>query len=409
MGARGKACEAVVAGHICLDIIPDLAGMRIATPAEFLVPGKLLVTPPARLSTGGAVSNTGLSLVKMGIRTALMGKVGRDPLGAVVRLLLRQDWGVTEGMLEDESASTSHTVVLAPDSLDRMFLHNPGANDTFCARDIDYDLVGRARLFHLGYPPLMQRLFERDGAETIEILRRVKALGVTTSLDMSLPDPGSPSGRVNWRKVLEGALPHVDLFLPSAEEVLFMLDRERFLQWRAESARGVLDRLGGDELHAMAEELLGFGARIVGIKCGEHGLYVRTAGAARLADIGRAKPNPAGGFEDRELWVPAFRIEGPPSATGAGDALIAGFLAAYLRGLNLEDCTRYAVAEGAANVMQPDALSGVLAWDALEARLAEGWESRPLTVRGTGWRRDPGQPRWLGPSERRPVEMRPDR
>lgn len=34
-----------------------------------------------------------------------------------------------------------------------MFLHCPGANDTFSVDDVRYDLVSEARLFHLAIRP----------------------------------------------------------------------------------------------------------------------------------------------------------------------------------------------------------------------------------------------------------------
>ena len=36
---------------------------------------------------------------------------------------------------------TSYSIVLAPPGIDRVFLHHPGANDTFCADDVNYALV----------------------------------------------------------------------------------------------------------------------------------------------------------------------------------------------------------------------------------------------------------------------------
>ncbi len=158
MSKEQKACDVVVAGHLCLDVLPDLTHVKLNAPNDFLVPGKLLDTGPTAISTGGPVSNTGLNLIKLGIDTSLMGKVGDDPFGNLIQLLLRQDWGVTQGMIVDKTVATSYTVVLTPHGYDRMFLHCPGANDTFCADDIDVDLVGKARLFHFGSPPLMRRV-----------------------------------------------------------------------------------------------------------------------------------------------------------------------------------------------------------------------------------------------------------
>jgi sugar/nucleoside kinase (ribokinase family) len=389
--------DAVVAGHICLDIIPNLAQMNLATPGEFFTPGKLVNTDAAILSTGGPVSNTGLALVKLGINTALMGKVGRDPFGHLIRLLLEQRWGIFEGPVAAEDAVTSYTVVLSPPGHDRMFLHCPGANDTFASEDIDYDLVARARLFHFGYPPLMRRMFERDGEELIEIFRRVKALGVTTSLDMALPDPDSPSGRADWRKILAGVLPYVDVFLPSAEETLFMLDRKRFGEHR--SAGGdMLDRFTGDDLHALSETLLQMGAAVAVIKVGHRGIYLRSATGKRLGGLSPARAEDPTPWAERELWHPAFDITPPPNATGSGDSAIAGFLAALLRGHLPGECLRFANGNGAFNVMTPDALSGIRPWEELTETLRDGWDTQKLELTGSGWRRGAGA-LWRGPAD----------
>jgi sugar/nucleoside kinase (ribokinase family) len=260
--------DAIVAGLICLDIIPHFGG-----PAT-LTPGKMTEIGAAALATGGAVANTGLALHRLGIATGLMGKLGDDLFGqAVLGIVRGVDPALAEGMAIAPGETSSYTIVLNPPNIDRVFFHCPGANHTFGAGDVDYDLVAGARLFHLGYPPYMRRLYAGSGRELGELYRRVKALGVTTTLDMALPDPAGPSGRVDWPALLTGVLPYVDLFLPSAEELCFMLDRSRY------------DALRGDEpevqdVIALAARCLDLGAKVVVVKCGARGLYARTAGAA---------------------------------------------------------------------------------------------------------------------------------
>ena len=391
--------DVVVAGHICLDIIPGLGAMDPAGPEDFFTPGLLIETGGAELSTGGAVSNTGLGLLKLGNDTALMGKVGRDPFGRLVLMLLEERWGVTEGMIVDGGAATSYSVVLAPGRYDRMFLHFPGANDTFCGADVDYDLAGGARLFHFGYPPVMRRLYADSGRELAGVFRRVKESGATTSLDLSLPDPASPAGKVDWRAFLANILPHVDLCLPSAEEALFMLDRARFDEYRARSGGDMAALFTGDDLHALGGGLLDMGARVVLIKCGHRGAYLRTGGMSALEEMGRGAPAEAARWAERELWHPCFRIDVTPSTTGSGDATNAGFLTALLRGLPAREALRCAAAAGAFSVSAPDALSGLKTWDDLTAALEAGWKTAPLRVEGKGWR-ETGQFR-SGPADGR--------
>jgi sugar/nucleoside kinase (ribokinase family) len=59
----------VVAGHVCIDIIPEIG-------RDFeLLPGRLVEIGTAVTATGGAVSNTGVALHLLGIPATLMGKV----------------------------------------------------------------------------------------------------------------------------------------------------------------------------------------------------------------------------------------------------------------------------------------------------------------------------------------------
>jgi sugar/nucleoside kinase (ribokinase family) len=394
--------DVVVAGHICLDLIP-----RFASAGEFselFRPGKLTQMDGLTLSTGGPVSNTGIGLGILGMRAELMGKVGDDDLSGTLLGLLAQR-GLEKSMVRVPGEQTSYTVVLAPPNIDRMFLHCPGANNTYGPEDVNLDVVGRAKIFHLGYPPLMRNLYANDGARLADIFRRVKQTHphVVTSLDMSLPDPASESGRVEWRRVLEASLPGVDLFLPSAEESLFMLDRPRFLAMRDEALGThveLLDFIGADLISRLARELRAMGPKIVNIKCGHRGIYTRTADTAALGALAPMTDTQRVSWADRELWHAAFHVENMGSATGSGDSSIAGFLAAFLRGLPVEEALKMSNAVGGCNVTALDALSGLKSWDETAALVAAGWPNKPPHIAAPGWsERIPGR-LWVGPADR---------
>jgi sugar/nucleoside kinase (ribokinase family) len=369
--------DAVVAGHVCLDVIPRFHDTGAKTMGEIMVPGKLVNVAAATLSTGGPVSNTGLALIKLGVKVLLMGKVGDDLFGSAIRQRFAE-WGpeAAGAMHVVSGEETSYTIVLAPPNIDRIFLHNPGANDTFCSADIDYDLVAKARLFHLGYPPLMRALYQHRGGELIGIYRRVKELGVTTSIDMSLPDPSSESGRVDWKAVLETLLPHVDIAPLSAEESMFMLDRPRFDE---------LKRLAGQDEPLAAftpadfvwigRELLKLGARVVLVKCGRRGMLLFTDTVERIAGMGAAAPADPRAWANRGLWEEAFHVDRVASATGSGDSSIAGFLSAFLRGCGPEQAIETGCCAGGQNVQVFDAISGIHTWDETQAMTAS-WPKR---------------------------------
>ena len=392
---RSMDPEVIVCGHICLDVIPRFEA-GAARLAQVLVPGKLVNVGPAVTTTGGTVANTGLALHRLGVATRLMGKVGDDLFGhAILELLRGHDPGLTTGMIVTAGAPTSYTIVVSPPGVDRIFLHCPGANDTFGADDVPYDQLAGARVFHFGYPPLMRRMYVNGGEELETLFRRARQRGVITSLDMARPDPASESGCARWRELLTRVLPHVDLFLPSLDETLFMLDRECFSAVEA-GQRGV----DGALLRDTADQLLALGAAVVALKLGEEGLYLRTTGdACRLAALRSCVADPTH-WADRELLSPCFQVE-VVGATGSGDCTVAGFLAGLVYGLSPEETMTSAVAVGACNVEAADAISGVRSWAEVQARREAGWARRETTLRLPGWAWDGRAAIWRGPGDAR--------
>ena len=363
----------VAAGHVCLDIIPTFLRGAASLDAV-LQPGKLVDMGPAVLSTGGSVSNTGLALKRLGLPVRLMGKIGDDSFGTAVRDIFRKvDDSLVQTMIVDPAVSTSYTVVISPPGIDRVFLHCPGANDCFCAGDVSSALLAGMDIFHFGYPPLMAA-FYRDAEELAKLFGRVKALGVATSLDMALPDPASPAGQADWGGILRRALPSVDIFAPSLDEITFMLHRERGLAVRAKAAEGV--PMGGlieDDVRALAGELLAMGTAVVMLKLGNQGAYLRVTGdRQRLAGCGCFSDAACEAWREAEFFSPCFnaRVAG---TTGSGDCTVAGLLAGIAKRLGPSESVRTAVAVGSASVERPDATSGVPAWDALDARIRAGW------------------------------------
>lgn len=385
---RVEAAEVVVAGHICLDIIPSLAGRKGGL-ESLLIPGKLVNVGPALIATGGAVSNTGLALHRLGSRVKLMGKIGDDPFGqAILQVLRGYGEQLAEGMIVAPGEHSSYTMVISPPQVDRIFLHSTGANDTYAAADVDSAKLQGARLFHFGYPPLMRQMYADKGSELAALLADVKKSGLTVSLDLAKPDPDSAAGQADWRTILQRALPYTDVFLPSFEEIVYMLHRDLYESWlKASPDSDLLQNISTGLLGELSEELLGMGAAIVAIKLGEHGLYVRTTDdPARLSAMGGCAPTGALRelWLDRELLATCFKVE-VAGTTGAGDCTIAGFLSGLLQGESPEETIQLAVGVGACNVEQADAVSGIPALSEVKRRIAADWAKTQPTVDLRSW------------------------
>ena len=392
--------DAVAAGHICLDIIPKFKVSKIEELRKLLAPGSLVNIGAVTISTGGAVSNTGLAMHKLGLRVQPMGKIGDDFFGEGVLSILG-GYGLAESMTVVSGEQTSYTIVLAPGDIDRMFLHHPGANDTFCADDINYEIVKQARIFHLGYPTLMRRLYSDDGRELIEIFKRVKDLGVTTSLDVSLPEADSESGRVNWGNILSELLQYVDIFVPSIEEAAFLLDR-RLFDLRKSQTRNVeaVQVYEPADFVRLSERILDMGAKIVCLKAGIRGLYAGTCSREKLGDMGTAVGGDIDIWSGRQLWAPSLAAGEIGSATGAGDASIAGFITAWLRGYGPEDALQIANILGWQNVRGLDALSTIEDWPETLKMLGDKSRRRNALELDGNWRYSEADQLYYGPNDK---------
>lgn len=112
--------------------------------------------------------------------------------------------------------------------------------------------------------------------------------------------------RDRWLEWIKPCLPHVDIFLPSIEEATMICGKDR-----------------PEEIGAY---FLNYGIKLIVLKMGERGCYIRTP--------------------DRQLRVPAYRVK-VIDACGAGDAFIAGFLMGYQKGWDLDAAGRLGNACGA--------------------------------------------------------------
>jgi ribokinase len=309
----------VVSGNLVRD--------TVVRPVERLEFGATVWVEQVELSLGGNGANTAYGLAKLGAPVTLVSACGDDEAGeACLRTL--QDVGVRAAFTPRMGGTTALTMALVNSKGERAFLHQPGVNRDALAGPVDFHPCGLSAdapwHYHLANPFALPAFRDHAAAS----LLRANRQGATTSLDTGWDSKG------RWLEDLGPCLPLVDL--------LFVNDRE------AEHLTGCR------EAGQMASALHRLGARRILLKLGEQGCL--------LSDE-----------DDREV-IPAFHVP-VADTTGAGDAFVAGYLAALRQGLAALEAARMANAVAALSVQQAGATSGIVGYaDTVEWMRAQEME-----------------------------------
>ena len=312
-----------VAGSIIADIFTR-------TVHRLPKPGTVEIIDEIGFHLGGSVSNTGAVLARLEVPVSVVGRIGNDALGRLVREEVSR-WATKITLEADPQLPTPSVVAhILPDG-ERSFLYALGACQAFAAADIDLEKEVRngSRLLHVGYALLLPAL---DGLPMAELFRDAHQRGLLVSLDVAY----HPEAR--WDD-LRKLLPLVDIFCPNIQEAFAIT--------------------GESEPRQAAEALVALGVRkFVAVKSGDFGAYALPVGE-----------------QGRQL--PPFSVEVVDS-TGAGDAFIAGLLAAWYRGYDWHTGAVVANAVGALAVTRPGASEGIDTWEQA-MRLARTADVHPFS------------------------------
>lgn len=379
--------DAVCAGHVCLDLVPTFLSQPPQL-SDIFVPGKLTDIGALQIAAGGSIVNTGVALSKFGMKTTVMALIGDDELGALTSETLMKEGMSGDYLTVRKGASTSYSIVLSVPGYDRMFLENQGTNYEFGPEDIDWEVVKDTRLFHIGYISHLQRLYENDGELLEEILKKAKDCGATTSLDTAMPDLASDAARCDWQRIFARCMPYVDIFCPSVEELLYMTDPCEY--WRLHDMDwDILHNLSIDVISAMASRMVGMGAKIVYVKCGYLGQYLKTAPATEMHDGGRGFPENIEEWASKDIFSAPFRVREVRSTIGAGGVAIAGLLCGILSGETPEESLQLACAAAAYCVKSLSAVGDLATVEKMKSKIDGGWEKLSINYLGPLFSYDP--------------------
>lgn len=343
--------RAIVVGYGCYDLHAE--GVT-----QIPRPGKLVAATGMDLSLGGQACNTGFTLAKLGNPVQICFAHGDDAMGAAVDFELNRLAATfpTDHVRVQclNIGKTSGSMVL-PYTEDRAFIHYPGSNAEATCEDL-HPNFGDCSMMHFGYPALMPTMSRNGGAETIELFGYARDNGVVTSLDHVMLDESSWAADFDWLEYHQNVLPLTDIFCPSIEELCRMLFPASYQMLQDYKFEDVINPV---VLADYSQILLALGAKIVLLKLGKYGLYLRTGEIdinSNLAGVVNAEV-----WSNREFYIQAIAAKNPKT-TGAGDAAIAGFLASANKGLPPWQALEIASAAAACCCQQPDATSGIKNW-----------------------------------------------
>ncbi|GGM64899.1 carbohydrate kinase family protein [Microbacterium saperdae] len=314
-----------VAGHICLDITPQVRA------SVDIRPGQIIEIGPAAVSAGGSVANTGGVLADLGADITPFATIGADEFGTLLRSRLESRGFPIATLDVSDHLATSYSLVIEKPGLDRTFWQHTGANDEFDGTGIP---VNSFDLLHVGYPSLLPALRSDHGRPLHELFARARSAGTTTSLDLAVVDHTADASRDDWKPTLRSVFSECDIASPSLDDLT--------------SALGIDEPYSPQLVDSLSEQILAHGVAVIAISAGRHGLHLRTGSAARLRGAGRALAPIADLWADRTLTLPPYAVPHHATTNGAGDASTAGLLFAISQGASPDQALALAAACSAA-------------------------------------------------------------
>ncbi len=275
-----------MANALCFDVVGlgqcsfDILG-RVSS---FPLPDQKTELDELKFQGGGPVATALVTLSRLDVATAYLGRIGDDDFGAKIRAGLQEEGVDCNGLLVDAGA-TSQVAFIAVDGGGRrnIFWHR-GSARPLLAEELDYDIINNARVLHL------------DGLQqeaTLAAAQYAREHGVVTVLDGGSLRDGS-----------------LDLLLYIDHPVV----SEKFAE----------QLLPGGVIEEKLAKLLEYGGRAVTVTLGDKGSWSQERGG-------------------EPFLQPAFDVE-VVDTTGCGDVYHGGYVYGLLQNWELPRIVRFASA-----------------------------------------------------------------
>ena len=343
---RNSPLDLVCIGRTCVDLYAEQEGAKLEDVQSF------------RKYVGGSAANIALNTARLGVRSAMLTRVGEEQMGRFVRRTLEKTGVDVSHVTFDPEKLTPYVLLAIRDieSFPRIFAYGDAADLALEEGDVEPGFVASSKALLVTGTPLSR---PKARAATLKAVEAARAAGTKVVFDL------------DYRPVFWGVASHAqggEMFVAS-EEV----------------TRGYGSVLPDCDLVVGTEEEI----RIAGGSTETRGALLRIRKLSEATIVLKVGAMGAVVFpgeipEDIEdgVRVPGFPVE-VFNSVGAGDAFMSGFLSGWLREEPLEECLRLGNACGAIVVSRHGCSPAMPTPEELEYFL--NMPERPHRLRDDAW------------------------
>ena len=307
---RDHSLDLVCIGRTCVDLYAEQEGAKLEDVQSF------------RKYVGGSAANIALNTARLGVRSAMLTRVGEEQMGRFVRRSM-EDTGVDVSHVTFDPDHLTPYVLLAIRDIDgfpRIFAYGDAADLALDEDDVDPEFVASSKALLVTGTPL-----SRAGSRTasLKAIKAAKEAGTKVVFDL------------DYRPVFWGVASHEqggEMFVASER----VTEAYRTVLPRCDLVVGTEEEIriagGSEDTRRSLLSIRELSDATIVLKVGAMGAIVFPDDIPEDLEDG--------------VRVPGFPVE-VFNSVGAGDAFMSGFLSGWLREEPLEECLRLGNACGA--------------------------------------------------------------
>lgn len=308
--SSNHALDLVCIGRTCVDLYAEQEGAKLEDVQSF------------RKYVGGSAANIALNTARLGVKSAMLTRVGEEQMGRFVRQTMAETGVDVSHVIFDPDHLTPYVLLAIRDIDDfpRIFAYGDSADLALDEGDVDPDFIASSKALLITGTP-----FSREGsrAASLKAVEAAKEAGTKIVFDL------------DYRPVFWGVASHEqggEMFVASEE----VTDVYQSVLPDCDLVIGTEEEIqiagGSTDTDEAVRNIRGLSDATIVLKVGAMGAIVFPEHIPEDLEDG--------------IRVPGFPVE-VFNSVGAGDAFMSGFLSGWLREEPFEECLRLGNACGA--------------------------------------------------------------